>query len=111
MYIFCFTTCNSSYRSPAEAFEPYLLEQLEDPVLAAELLNTAIDEYLEDGDTKAFIGVLCVLAMAGNVSQIARDAGISRNQLYMIIEGKSDPTLSSLLRLFRFELKPIRDHG
>ena len=101
------------HTSPAESFEPYLLNKLQDPDLAAELLNTAIEEYLEDGDTKSFVATLRSLVKAGNISQIARESQISRNQLYMIIEGKSEPTLSSLLKLFKslgfqFELKPIK---
>jgi len=101
------------YVPPGESIEPYLLEKLKDPELAAELLNTAIDEYLEDGDTKSFIATLSYIVKAGNISQIARESEISRNQLYMIIDGKSEPTLSNLLKLFKslgfqFEVKPIK---
>ena len=80
-------------------FMDIIHEDLKDPSYAADFLNNTLEEYLEDGDIESFNTILAEVVKAGNVSQIAKDADISRAQLYRMISGKSEANLPKLLKL------------
>ena len=93
-------------------FSTMMKDDLKDPEYAAMFLNTAIEEYLEDGDTKSFIGILGHIVRSGNLSQLAKNSNISRTQLYRLINGEADPSFPKMLNLlhslgFQFTVKPI----
>lgn len=59
----------------------------------AELLSDAF----ESGDAKYIANALGVVARARGMSQIARDAGVTREALYKALSDEGDPRLSTLL--------------
>lgn len=69
-----------------------LLEALKDPRQAAEYLNAA----LEDSD-EMFLIALRDVAEAGQVSRVARGAGVRRESVYRMLRRTGNPRYSSLL--------------
>ncbi len=77
------------------------------PYDVAEHLRTAEDmaAYLEAaieeaGDDAAFVArALGDIARAKGMSQVACDAGLSRESLYKALSGERNPTLSTVLRV------------
>lgn len=97
---------------PAVDNEPFLLEELKDPEFASGFLNHAIEEFLEDGDIQSFNAMLGYLIKTGNVSQIAKDCGMSRSQIYRMTNGTCEPSLVKTFKLlqaigFQFKVEPI----
>lgn len=93
-------------------FSTMMKEELKDPEYAALFLNTAIEEYLKDGDTKSFISILGYIVRSGNLTQLAKNSNISRTQLYRLINGEADPSFPKMLNLlhtlgFEFKVLPI----
>ncbi|HGA5460539.1 TPA: addiction module antidote protein [Salmonella enterica subsp. diarizonae serovar 50:k:z35] len=74
---------------------------------SAEYLKTEEDmsEYLnacmeEAGDDPAFIAkALGTIARARGMSQVARDAGISRERLYRALSGSGNPEFGTILKV------------
>lgn len=64
-----------------------------------------IEEYLEavledSGDDPAFVvHALGVIARAKNMSQLARDAGISREGLYKALSQEGNPTFATVTKI------------
>ena len=72
---------------------PYdVAEHLRTPEEMASYLEACIEEA--DGDA-AFIAK----ARAGGMSQVACDAGLSRESLYKALSGERNPTLDTVLRV------------
>jgi probable addiction module antidote protein len=74
---------------------------------SAEFLDTpeAIAAYLEaafeDGDAKVITNALGNIARAKGISQIAKDAGVTRAGLYKALSTDGDPRLTTLLGVFK----------
>ena len=75
-----------------ESYEKGLQEDLVDPVEAAEYLNAA----LEDGLQEVFLIALKDVANAKGISEIARMTNLNRENLYRILSTKGNPKLTSL---------------
>ena len=86
---------------------------------SAEYLETEEDIQLylevcldEAGDDPAFIvHALGVIARARNMSQIARDAGLTREKLYKALSPEGDPAFSTVAKVakalgFKFTIQP-----
>lgn len=91
---------------------------------SAQYLQTEDDirEYIEacmaeGGDEPAFIShALGVVARARNVSQLARDVGMSREGLYKALSGEGNPTMETVAKVagalgFRLTLVPVDDRA
>ena len=103
---------DNKHPPPGVEFEPFILEKLKDPELAAQMLNAAIEDFMETNNIDIFNAILKDIVKAQNISELSKSASISRNQLYRIIEGKSEPKLTSFLKIFhslgyQLQLKPI----
>lgn len=72
-------------------------EYLGSPEAQAELLRDA----LETGDVGYIAHALGVIVRARGMSQIARDAGLSREALYKALSPTGNPTLSTLLGVMK----------
>ena len=72
-------------------------EYLDDAELQAELLSDAF----ASGDTGYIAHALGVVARARGMSQIAREAGVTREALYKALTEDGDPRLSTLLGVTR----------
>ncbi len=56
----------------------------------------------ESGDDPALVAhALGVVARARNMSQLARDAGMSREGLYKALSGEGNPTLATVMKIAR----------
>ncbi|MBD8907119.1 addiction module antidote protein [Methylorubrum zatmanii] len=75
------------------------------PYDSAEFLDTdeAVAEYLaaaiEEGDAVLFRRALGVAARARGMTQIAREAGLSRESLYRALSDDGNPSLDTALRV------------
>jgi probable addiction module antidote protein len=67
--------------------------------------DDAIAAYLEaafeDGDLRVITQALGNVARARGMTQIARDAGVTREALYRALSDKGDPRLSTLLGVMK----------
>ena len=88
---------------------------------SAERLKTEEDIRLyleacleEAGDDPAFIvHALGVVARARNMSQLARDTGLTREGLYKAMSGDGNPTFATVVKVanalgFKLTLQPVR---
>lgn len=91
------------------------------PFDPAEFLETQEDQAefikaaLETGDASYISKALGVVARARGMSQIARDAGVTREALYKALSDKGDPKLSTFMGVFkalglRVTVEPINDN-
>ncbi|MDQ2988907.1 MAG: putative addiction module antidote protein [Pseudomonadota bacterium] len=77
------------------------------PFDAAEFLDSeeSISAYLaallEEGNPKAFAAALGDVARARGMSQVARDAGVSRESLYRALSGEGNPEFGTILKVMR----------
>ncbi|ALC12698.1 MULTISPECIES: addiction module antidote protein [Sphingopyxis] len=72
-------------------------DALDTPEAQAELLA----EALASGDAKVVTAALGMIARAKGMSQMARDAGISREAIYRATGPDGNPTLSTLMAIVR----------
>ncbi|MHB1110711.1 MAG: addiction module antidote protein [Devosia sp.] len=72
-------------------FDP--AQYLGGPEAQAELLSDAF----ESGDAKCIANALGVVARARGMSQVARDAGVTREALYKALSDDGDPRPTTLL--------------
>lgn len=70
-------------------------ELLESP----EAIAAYIEAAFEDGDTALISHALGVVARARGMSQIARDAGMTRDAVYKALSRDGNPTLSTLSKV------------
>ena len=77
---------------------PYdVAEHLRTPEEMAAYLETSIEEA--DGDAAFIAKALGDIARAKGMSQVACDAGLSRESLYKALSGDRNPTLDTVLRV------------
>lgn len=82
---------------PIETFPFDAAEYLGSPEAQAELLRDAF----ETGDAGYIAHALGVIVRARGMSQVAREAGLSREALYKALSPTGNPTLSTLLGVTR----------
>ena len=63
----------------------------------AAYLEASIEEA--NGDAKFIAKALADIARAQGMSQVASDAGLSRESLYKALSGRRNPTLDTVLRV------------
>ena len=80
-----------------ETFPFDAAEYLDTPESQAELLRDA----LETGDAGYIANALGVIVRAKGMTQVARDAGLSREALYKALSPTGNPTLSTLLGVMK----------
>ena len=72
-------------------------------------LRVALEEYQKDGDEKAFLSALSVAAQVhGGFSQLSKETGLNRENLYRALSERADPRLSTIMRVLNtigFSLK------
>ena len=77
---------------------PYdVAEHLCTPEEMAAYLEASIDEA--DGDARFIAKALGDIARTRGMSQVASDAGLSRESLYKALSGERNPTLDTVLRV------------
>ena len=77
---------------------PYdVAEHLRTPEEMAAYLDVCIEEA--NGDTAFIAKALGDIARAKGMSQVARDAGLSRESLYKALSGERSPTFDTILKV------------
>lgn len=66
---------------------------------APEALAAFIDDAFESGDPAIIANALGVVARAGNLSGLARDAGLHRQTLYKAFASDGNPELGTVVKL------------
>jgi probable addiction module antidote protein len=80
--------------------EDFLVEKLCDQELAKEFLNVSLENLLLDSDFTAFLNSLeLVVKSRQSLLSFAKQANLSRSNLYGIFEGKKKPQLSTVLKI------------
>lgn len=81
-----------------ETFSPYdSANYLEDFGAATAFLEAALEEA---GDDPAFIAqALGVIARSGNVSELARRVGMSREGLYKALSADGNPSFATIMKV------------
>ena len=78
------------------SFEELLGEYLENPEFAMSFLNQA----LADEDIEAFkLSLKDIIRVHGKVSDLAKEAHLSRGTLYKIMQGKGQAEIGTVLKL------------
>jgi probable addiction module antidote protein len=80
---------------PSITYDVGLHEDLRDPIEAAEYLNAA----LEDGVQEVFLMALRDVAKAHGLTRLARETALNRENMYRILSEEGNPQLSSLKAL------------
>lgn len=79
-------------------YQASLIQGLQNPVEAAAYLDAA----LEDGDRGVFLlAMKNVIAAQGGMSQIARQTGLNRENLYRALSEQGNPGVGSLEKLLK----------
>lgn len=66
-----------------------------------ETIAAYIAALFEEGDAKAIAAGLGDVARAKGMSQVARDAGVSRESLYKALSGDRNPEFSTIIKVMR----------
>jgi probable addiction module antidote protein len=72
-------------------------KHLETPEMVAEFLAIAIEEA--DGDMATITHALNTVARARNMSQLARDAGVTREGLYKALSPDGNPSFATVMKI------------
>jgi probable addiction module antidote protein len=76
-------------------------EYLEDDQAIAEYLQEAMKIAMEDSDPSFLAQALGTVARARGMSQIAKDAGLSRESLYKALGAEGNPEFGTILRVLQ----------
>jgi probable addiction module antidote protein len=76
-------------------------EYLEDDQAIAEYLEEAMKIAMEDSDPSFLAHALGTVARARGMSQIARDAGLSRESLYKALGADGNPEFGTVLKVLQ----------
>lgn len=101
------------------SYHDEFIESLKNPREANLYLKIAMEEYRQDGDTKALLIALRNIAEArGGLGLLARKTHLNRQNLYHILSEKGNPTLDTFGLIlkglgYRLEIQPdkIRKAG
>ena len=66
-----------------------------------EAIEAYLEDALESNDPAIIAHALGVIARAKGMSQIAQDAGLSRESLYKALSGDGNPELATVLKVIK----------
>lgn len=85
------------YRTFEEAQVEYYKKH---PGELKDYLKAALEEYQKDGDEKAFLCALSVVAkIKGGFTKLAKDTGLNRENLYRALSKHHDPKFSTIINV------------
>jgi probable addiction module antidote protein len=65
-------------------------------------MDAALAEYQQDGDEKAFLAALAVIAkVKGGFTSVAKKTGLNREHLYRALSKKGDPQFSTVMHVLQ----------
>lgn len=63
-------------------------------------LEVALEEYQKDGDERAFMASLAVIAkVKGGFTKLSRDTSLNREHLYRALSSSGDPKFSTVMNV------------
>ena len=82
-----------------------------DYLQSEEEIAAYLEAVMEEGDPAQIAAALGDIAKARNISQLARDVGMSREGLYKALSGEGNPTFSTITKVakalgLKFSLQP-----
>ena len=84
------------------SWDNYMNETLQDDCEATAYLELAIEEYQEDGDTKALMRAIQRVAEAkGGITKLAEETKLNRQNLYRIFANQTSPRFDTLTKILR----------
>ncbi|ERF79500.1 addiction module antidote protein [Gallibacterium anatis] len=66
-----------------------------------EEIQLYLNEILSEGDIDLLLSALGDIAKARNMSQIAREVGITREGLYKALSGRGNPTFATVFKVMQ----------
>ena len=89
-----------SLKKHTSSYDDYMQEKLQEVEFQKDYLTTSLEEYLKDGDFKAFFRALeRVVKARCSVTNFCENAGIDRTNFYALIQGKRKPQLETILKI------------
>lgn len=94
-------------------YEAWLLNSLKNKKQAAIYLQTALEEYQNDGDLEAFLLALRHVARAqGGIGKLSQKTHLNRESLYKTLSSKGNPKLQTIGLLlkglgFEFHIRTV----
>ena len=76
-------------------------EYIDSPETARLYLTFALEEAIETGDHGIVTSALGDIAKARGMSEVAREAGVTREALYKALRREGDPKLSTIIGVLR----------
>ncbi|EFB70606.1 Predicted transcriptional regulator [Providencia rustigianii] len=64
-----------------------------------EEIQLYLNEILEEGDPALILSALGDIARARNMTQLAKDVGMSREGLYKALSGQGNPTFTTIMKI------------
>ncbi|EPL6456782.1 MULTISPECIES: addiction module antidote protein [Providencia] len=64
-----------------------------------EEIQLYLNEILEEGDPALVLSALGDIAKARNMSQLAKEVGMSREGLYKALSGQGNPTFNTIIKI------------
>lgn len=64
-----------------------------------EEIQLYLNEILEEGDPTLVLSALGDIAKARNMSQLAKEVGMSREGLYKALSGQGNPTFNTIIKI------------
>ena len=84
------------------SYHDELIESLRNPKEADLYLRIAMEEYQEDNDTEALLVALRNVTEArGGMGQLAKKTHLNRQNLYLVLSKKGNPTLDTFGLILR----------
>ena len=75
-----------------------------------------LDAVMEDGDPALIAAAIGDVARARNISQLARDTGMSREGIYRALSGEGNPSFATVMKIvgalgLRLSFRPMRQRA
>jgi probable addiction module antidote protein len=88
-------------------------EYRKDHKLAAMRIKTELAEFEKTGEIKYLLPTLEKVAKAKGLITLERETGISRQNLYAVLNGKSAPRIDTMMKIlnalgFTLSIKPVK---
>ena len=71
----------------------------EDPEMIKAFKKRIVADFNKTGDLAIFLNNLKILAMAGNVAELARETGIKRPNVYKTLSKKNNPSFATVRKI------------
>ena len=91
--------------------DDYIIDLLKDPDEAEAYLNASVEEYMKDGDARAFcIALEHLVKSKSSVTEFSQKNKFNRKQLYRVFKNEINPSMDLVFKIlnslgFRIQFK------